>query len=624
MLNKVQQNILSEQFSLFNPVILGIGILIGVNFSFLWIFLFLVVIACILYKIKLLRNTFLLLSLGFYVAQTGGIFKTTFLINKQYLTQEYTLPFEATVKYIEETHPVMKNMRRIVFRDIHFKNKDLKLDFIKTAKMTCSVKTSNNIFVGDRVSVFGQLTPFKPSVAPFTFNPKQYYTLQEIDVTGVAFKIKKIGTTKHYDVFNKLRCTLTRKIIDKLGATIGGIASALITGDKSSISTDIREIFIKSGTAHVLAISGLHMSLVATMVYIILFRIFLYISHFWLRINPQIMASALTIVLTGCYLALSGFSPSATRAYIMTLVGLIGLMLGRGVISMKNVSFSALLILLIDSGALFSISFQLSFSAVVALVSFYEHYGNLLKHKTNPTINIFIYILSSFVTTIIATIATAPISIATFNRLSICGTLGNAIAIPMISFIVVPIGLLCIVTTGQVQCLLNIFAWAITKMVSILTICSNLPYTDIPIKSPQMMTLYTIVFGGIVTSLCKSKLRYIGISTLCISIITWIFEKNPVAVIFPNQKIVCYIKDGRFYTNSKRKGRKIAETLCRNFGYSNKIEYVEIDYSKLSLSLKDNCPSFIWADGTVKTLFHPMHPYAPILYISKTVRSVNQ
>lgn len=615
MLSKIQQVILQEQFSLFSPVILGIGILLGVNFPNFWIFLLFLIVTCIIYKIKLLRNAILLLSLGFYVAQTGGIFKTTLLTEKQYLTREYTVPFEATVKYIEETHPVMRNMRRITLKNIQFKHRN-DLNFIKTAKMTCSVKASNNIAVGERISVFGQLIPFKPPVIPFAFNPKQYYTLQGIDVTGIIFKISKVGQIENSDIFSNWRRTLTRKIIDKLGTITGGIASALITGDKSSIPADTREIFIKSGTAHILAISGLHMSLVATIIYLVLFRAFLYLSHFWLRINPQITSSVLTIILTGCYLALSGFSPSATRAYIMTSLGLIGLMLGRGIISIRNVSFVALLLLIINPGVLFSISFQLSFSAVVALISFYENYGSLLRYRTTPIIKVFFYIISSLITTVIATIATAPISIATFNRLSICGILGNIVAIPMISFLIIPCGLLCLVTVGQLPLLINILSWAINKMVSLLTICANLPYTDITIRSPHTFTLYLIILGGITICLCQSKLKYVGGGLLSVGFLFWIFEKNPVCIILPEQNIICYEKNGQFYCNTKRKGYRIIETLCRNLGYSNKIIYTSIDVKELTQFIKNKQPIFIWADGTAKTLSKPKHPYAPVAYVT--------
>ena len=436
LINNVSGYLKTERLELFIPVIIGIGILIGVNYPN-WKLLYLY-LALAIFKMGWLRNIILLLAIGFYVAQTGGIFNTTLLTNKRYLATEQTLPFQAIVKHIDETHPVMRNMRRIIFKDIKFKQNNL--NYIKTAKMTCSIKATNGIQPGDKVSVFGRIVPFKSAVIPCSFDQKQYFTLQGIDTTGIVFKIKKIGQTKYRDIFSTWRYKLTKNIISKLGAVTGGIASALITGDKSSIPFNVREIFIKSGTAHILAISGLHMSLIATIIYFCLFRILLYVSHCFFKLNPHKTATILTIVLTTGYLMLSGNTPSATRAYIMTSIGLIGLILGRSVISMRNVSFVATLLLLIDSGALFSVGFQLSFSAVVALIAFYERFASLFNriHSKNLLMKFSIYVLFSLITTIVATIATTPISIAIFNRLSLGGIVGNIVAIPIVSFLIMP------------------------------------------------------------------------------------------------------------------------------------------------------------------------------------------
>ena len=611
-----------EEPALFAPVILGIGILIGVNNPNWLVFLLTLIMAFILRQIKLWQNAMLLLALGFYIAQTGGIFRTELLTNKQYIVKECTLHFEAIVDYIDETHPVMKNMQRITFKNI--KTKQNKLSFVKTAKMTCSQRLTKNIKPGDKVSVFGRFTPFRQAVIPFSFNQKQFYTLQRLDASGIAFKLNKTGTTTYKDFFNNWRRSLTQKIIAELGAITGGIASALVTGDKSSIPTNIRDVFIKSGTAHILAISGLHMSLVATIIYLCLFKIFLYISNFSLKTNPQKITAILTILLTGCYLGLSGFSPSATRAYIMSSTGLIGLMFGRTVISMRNVSLVAFLILLINSGALFSVSFQLSFSAVVALVAFYERFGKMLKrvYTNNFICKILIYILSALITTVIATIATTPISIATFNRLSLCGTIGNIVAIPIVSFLIAPIGLLCLVTAGNITWLVSALSFVINKLVSVLTFCSNLPYSDITIKSPHINTLYVITIGGIILCLCKTELRHSGSFLSIVGFLMWIFEKNPICIIFPEQKVICCVHNGKFLTATKSKGRTIIKTIQRNLGFSGDIEHFQINWASIPQKIKKYSQGcFIWANGTTRTLTTPSHPYAPVRYIKISVQN---
>ncbi len=564
---------------------------------------------------KIYTKILILFMLGFYVAQTGGILRTELLVNKQFITRQYKkVSFYADVDYIDETHPIMKNMQRISFKNIQFINNN-DLNFIKTAKMTCSARIAQNIMPNDKVKVFANLNPLKEGIVPFSFNQKQYYTINNLDVAGIAFSIKKINSNNNCNKIQYLRRLLTRNIINKLGPIEGGVASAIITGDKSSISSNIREVFIKSGTAHILAVSGLHMTLISSILYIFFFKLFLYLQCFLLFINPKRISACITILFTFFYLAISGFSPSANRAFIMTTVCLISSALGRGVLSMRNITLSALLILLFDSGALFSISFQLSFSAVTALIAFYTKYKSKFIDFININNKFFkqilVYILGSLITTLVATIATIPISIATFNKFSACGILGNIIAIPLISFCIVPLGILCLIGGYKFHCVISTFKASIHLLINCLTYISNLPLTNITIKSPHINTLYCIIIGGILLCLLITKLRHIGTLLIIIGINKWIIEKNPTTVILPKYNVVCYVKDGNFYSNVKYKAKNLVHAIQRNYGFDNTLK---VKYYLNNKQYKDN--TFIWTDGKQMTTSNTSHPYCPIKYIN--------
>ncbi|MBQ9440956.1 MAG: ComEC/Rec2 family competence protein [Alphaproteobacteria bacterium] len=654
---------------LFAPVILGIGILVGVYYPVKsYLQLFVIVLFCfilpilyiILNKLRLQRSiikqnndsnsiilyddyngtntsndiysvknkniisnylqTFYikvitLLIFGFYFAQTGGILKTDLLVNKQFINKQYErVLFYADVDYIDVNHPVMKNMQRISFKNIEFIN-NKQLNFIKTAKMTCPSKVTKDIMPNDRVKVFATLTPLKDGIVPFSFNQKQYYAINNWDTTGIVFSINKIKSKNNINVFPYLRRILTSNIINKLGNVEGGIASSLITGDKSSIPSNIRDVFVKSGTAHILAVSGLHMIIISAILYLFWFKLMLYLQCFWLFINPRKIASCITIVLTFFYLAISGFSPSASRAFIMTTICLISIALGRGLLSMRNLSVSAFIILLFDAGSLFSVSFQLSFIAVTALVAFYAQY----KSKCTDIINInngilkkiTIYIVGSLITTIVATIATAPISIATFNQFSVCGVLGNIIAIPLISFLIIPVGILCLVGGYKYGFIINAFKVLISLLVKCLTYISNLPLTNITIKSPHMNTLYCIIIGGIILCLLVSKLRHVGTLLIIYGLTKWILEKNPTVIILPEYKIVCFVKDNTFYSNFKYKARNLVHAIQRNYGFS---EIIKTNH-KLN-NIKYNYNIFVSDNNRIYTTTKSIHPYCPIKYLN--------
>ena len=127
---EINNSIMNEKcrLPLFSPVILGIGILIGVYYPvntllYLYIFILFIIIISIVFKFNFISKTLILFILGFYVSQTGGILKTDLLVNKQFITKQYNrVSFYADVDYIDETHPIMKNMQRISFKNIELIN----------------------------------------------------------------------------------------------------------------------------------------------------------------------------------------------------------------------------------------------------------------------------------------------------------------------------------------------------------------------------------------------------------------------------------------------------------------------------------------------------------------------
>ena len=622
-----------ERFPLFCPVILGFGIIAGVYFPFSYwgeLFRFLSIstsLTVILYKYKrkLISLSILLFSLGVYVAQTGGILETKLLPNKQFIDKEYDkLDFTANVGFIEETHPTMKGMQRIVFNNIKMDD----LDFIKTAKMTCSSRALTGIEPRDKVRVFCKLTPYKIAAIPNSFDQLQYNSLIKMDATGIVFNIKRLESNSSKDFmenFSYIRFYLTDAISRNISHPANGVAAALLTGDKSAIDPSIRDMFIKSGTAHILAISGLHMSILSGILFFIFLRFFLYLSLVFPSICPKKFAAIITIPSTFLYLALSGFSPSAIRAFIMTTVALMSITLGRGAISLRSVSFAAFLILLFDSASLFLVSFQLSFSAVLALISFYEKYSSTfsrLAFNTSSWKRPFIYLWSSVITTLVASLATLPISVATFNRLSLSSIFGNLIAIPMTSFIIAPLGIISLVFGYFTNFFTKCFGMAIDLLIMAISYVSSMPGSDIALRSPNNLTLTLMVIGGILLCLLKTRLKHIGSFIVAFSLITYIFEKNPDIVVPPGSEVVCFVKDGVFYSTSLQKGRNKVNSIQKNLGFSGAISKKEFTDFKLDKRTYNQGLFFWTKNGKIvekKQIAKRRHPYCPAYYESLIV-----
>ncbi|MDR0942669.1 MAG: ComEC/Rec2 family competence protein [Holosporales bacterium] len=627
---KIFKDIILEKqnLPLFSPVVLGCGIMRGVFYPFFQfgsLLIFLAVSLAISFltfkKFKIISVSILLFAVGVYVSQTGGLFETNLLSQKKFVEKEYdSIKFLATVKFVDETHPTMKNMRRITFKNMKFTDNP-ELSFVKTAKTTCSSRMSDGLLPNDSVEVFGKISPYKLPAIPNSFDQIQYNSLVKLDATGIVYRIEKLSDGgDSSEIFTYLRCFLTKQILKKLDKTAGGIASALLTGDKSPISQDIREKYINSGTAHILAISGLHMSIVASLIFFLFLKIMQYVSLLFHAINPKKYAALITIPITFLYLELSGESPSAVRAFIMTTIFLISVVLGRKVFSLRSVSLAAFLILLFDSGSLFLVSFQLSFSAVVVLISFYETFQRKFATLKNACDSwdkkICFYFISSSVTTLIASVATLPISIATFNRLSLSGLLGNLIAIPTVSFIVMPLGIISLAACYFSDFFINALKYVLIYLTHMMGLVADIPGSAITVRSPGALALYTIMAGGIILALLKTKIRHIGTSLICCGLLFWILEESPDIIVPPNSDVVCFIENGKFYATSLKKDRPRVLSVQRNLGFDGKLEKKEIacfPFAGFQFE-KGKYPRglFVWSKtNKIKQIAKRRHPFCP-------------
>ena len=221
------------------------------------------------------------------------------------------------------------------------------------------------------------------------------------------------------------------------------VLNALVTGQKEMIHERTRDDFSRAGLSHILAVSGLHMSLVG----VGFFSIFIFI----LNLHPTLVitglakktAGLLTLLPLTAYALFAGFSPSTQRALIMTAVFLISFLLEKENDPLNTLYFAASLILLIDPGALFSISFQLSFACVFFIILGFIFWGQTLGLPENKWVK---KICLTILTTVFAGVGAAPVTAFYFNIFPMLQVVTNFVMIPVIGFLSLPLGLAAFVS----------------------------------------------------------------------------------------------------------------------------------------------------------------------------------
>jgi competence protein ComEC len=171
---------------------------------------------------------------------------------------------------------------------------------------------------------------------------------------------------RRWSSIDELRSLVNARIRASLPGERGEIAAALITGERAGISDEDNQAMRNSGLFHILSISGLHMVIMAGTVFWVVRALLALLPSIALRFPIKKWAAALF------YLLLSGASVPALRSWIMMSIVLLAVILGRPALTMRNVAFAALLILVISPENLFDPSFEMSFAAVVGLVALVE------------------------------------------------------------------------------------------------------------------------------------------------------------------------------------------------------------------------------------------------------------
>ena len=196
-----------------------------------------------------------------------------------------------------------------------------------------------------------------------------------------------------------------------------------LLGDISDLSADSRKIFSASGLSHVLALSGLHVGIIA-----ILIALFLWPIRFF-GCRKTIMG--VTIILLWMYVLITGFSPSVMRAVIMTSLFLIGLIIQRRYSSINSLMAAALIILLFNPKMIFTIGFQLSFAAVLSIIMFYGKITSINRRHT-----IAYYITSYMELSISAMMGTAIVTAYYFHTIPVYFIIANLAVAVLLPFIV--------------------------------------------------------------------------------------------------------------------------------------------------------------------------------------------
>lgn len=331
------------------------------------------------------------------------------------------------------------------------------------------------------------------------------------DPSGIAVLRENQGNVIRTYI-ETFRWKLKKLIRDNSMSPEGEIIQAMILGDQKEIPKDVMEKFNKTGTTHIIAISGFNIGIIAALSIIVARMIMTFSTYLLLRFNIFVATTVFAIIPVVFYTFIAGGGMSVLRAAIMSITFMIAIIIGKERDLYNTLALAAFIILAISPYALFDISFQLSFMAVWSILFCTPRLMEWLP-KDSPDVtsrysifyrktvrNILIFVIVS----LSATLGTLPLIVFYFNRVSTIVLFSNVLVVPVLGIIAIPV-CTAIVAAALISTPLAIFfihvssflVWISVAMVDFL---ASIPGSSFFISTPtlpELVLYYCLLITGI-------------------------------------------------------------------------------------------------------------------------------
>ena len=296
---------------------------------------------------------------------------------------------------------------------------------------------------GAIIRLRARLMPPAPPMLPGAYDFSRSAWFQGFAATGsVLGEVDVLRPAPTGGNLAQLQRSLSAHVRSQLGGSPGTIAAAFASGDRGAISEADEKAMRDSGLTHLLSISGLHVSAVIAAAYLLAIRLLALWPWLTLRVRLPVAAAAIGALAGIGYTLLTGSEVPTVRSCVGAVLVLIALALGREPLSLRMVAVAAMFVLLLWPESLVGPSFQMSFAAVLAIVAL--HNSGPVRRFLAPREEAWIIRMGRrafmlLITGLVIEIALMPIVMFHFHRAGVYGALANVVAIPLVTFLSMPL-----------------------------------------------------------------------------------------------------------------------------------------------------------------------------------------
>ncbi len=421
---------------------------------------------------------------------------------------------------------------------------------------------------GERLALTARLAPPPAPSWPGAFDFARQAWFQQLGAIGFALGRPEVVAPPQargpLARIASLRQALAARAQLLVGGEAGAVAAALLTGLRGGLSDELWARLQASGLAPLLAISGLHLGLVAGTLFLAARWTLALIPVLALRVPVKKLAAGFALAGALFYLLLSGAAIPTRRAFVMVALALFACMVDRNPFSMRLLALAATVVLAAAPEALVTVSFQISFAAAAALVAFFEPRRERRPAASLPTP--LAYPKAVLTTTLVAGTATLPFAAWHFQHVASYGLLANLLAVPLTAFWILPAGLLALLAWpfGLDPPFFAAMGAGIRLLLGIAETVSDLPGAGLRVPRPPASALLLYVAGGLWLVLWQGRRRLWGWAPILLASALAATARPPDVLVSPwADQIAVRTSEGAMALLERRRDRFLRQSWRR-------------------------------------------------------------
>ncbi|MGX9393515.1 ComEC/Rec2 family competence protein [Nitrobacteraceae bacterium UC4446_H13] len=543
------------------PIAFGIGIALYFSADREPVAWVAVVAAAVLFGVALLLRHRKAFAVTLMLAAMAGGFAVASLKTARVAHPVLVHPiYSAALQGFVETHEERERTDRFVLRVTELSAAH---NAVALTRVRLSVRKGTAPPVGSYVALKARLLPPLPPLRPGSYDFGRDLYFQGIGASGFAMgAIKTLDPPasggwklRYAAIMQGMRDGIDARIRTALEGDNRAIATALLTGRRDAITPAVNDAMFISGLGHVLSISGYHMAVVAGVVFFAVRALLALIPGLTVTFPIKKWSAAAALAAATFYLLLSGAEVATQRSYFMTAVVLLAVMVDRRAITFRTLAIAAMVVLIAAPEALVHPSFQMSFAATLGLVALIQvGMPRLFATPDNSAAaraalwggrEIMTLALASFV----AGLATTPYAAFHFHRVTPYGVLANLGAMPVVSGVVMPAGLMGLIAApfGLDRPFWEIMGLGIDWMIAVSVWVAALPGAIGRMAAFGTGPLMLASAGIVLLGLLRTPLRWAGGVAVVLATVWALSVTQPdVLVAGDGHSVAVRGSDGRF------------------------------------------------------------------------------